>query len=87
MAGLYLPLHLGGEIFYCERLDKLANLMVDVRPTLMTAVPRLYELLYARITGRVTKSGGLKRQLFQAAINLRQSIKINLQRSLHKLDL
>ena len=26
MAGLYLPLHLRGEIFYCERLDKLAKL-------------------------------------------------------------
>ena len=58
MAGLYLPFHLGGEIFYCERLDKLANLMADVRPTLMTAVPRLYELLYSRITAQVTKSGG-----------------------------
>ena len=70
MAGLYLPFHLGGEIFYCERLDKLANLMADVKPTLMTAVPRLYELLYSRIIAQVDKSGGVKQRLFQAAIHL-----------------
>lgn len=79
MAGLYLPFHLGGEIFYCERLDKLANLMTDVKPTLMTAVPRLYELLYGRITAQVTKSGGLKQQLFQAAINLGNQSKLTLK--------
>ena len=79
MAGLYLPLHLGGEIFYCERLDKLANLMTDVKPTLMTAVPRLYELLYGRITAQVTKSGGLKQQLFQAAISLGNQSKLTLK--------
>lgn len=79
MAGLYLPFHLGGEIFYCERLDKLANLMADVKPTLMTAVPRLYELLYSRITAQVTKSGSLKRRLFQAAINLGNRSKLTLK--------
>ena len=79
MAGLYLPFHLGGEIFYCERLDKLANLMTDVKPTLMTAVPRLYELLYGRITAQVSKSGGLKQQLFQAAINLGNQSKLTLK--------
>ena len=79
MAGLYLPFHLGGEIFYCERLDKLANLMADVKPTLMTAVPRLYELLYGRITAQVSKSGGLKQQLFQAAINLGNQSKLTLK--------
>ena len=76
MAGLYLPFHLGGEIFYCERLDKLASLMADVKPTLMTAVPRLYELLYGRITAQVTKSGGFKQRLFQAAINLGNQSKL-----------
>ena len=60
MAGLCLPLHLRGEIFYCERLDKLANFMVEVKPTLMTAVPRLYELLYGRITAQVAKGSAFK---------------------------
>ncbi len=70
MAGLYLPLHLRGEIFYCERLDKLPNLMAEVKPTLMTAVPRLYELLYSRITAQVAKGGAFKQWLFETTLRL-----------------
>ena len=72
MAGLYLPLYLGGEIFYCEKLDKLSSMMADVSPTLMTAVPRLYELLHSRITGQIEKESRIKRFLFGATIRLGQ---------------
>jgi long-chain acyl-CoA synthetase len=72
MAGLYLPLYLGGEIFYCEKLDKLSGMMADVSPTLMTAVPRLYELLHSRITSQLTKESPFKRSLFETTIRLGQ---------------
>jgi len=72
MAGLYLPLYLGGEIFYCEKLDKLSGMMADVSPTLMTAVPRLYELLHSRITSQLTKESPFKRSLFEMTIRLGQ---------------
>ena len=77
MAGLYLPLYLGGEIFYCERLDKLAPMMADVSPTLMTAVPRLYELLHSRITGQIAKGSPLKRRLFETTIRLGQKSELS----------
>jgi long-chain acyl-CoA synthetase len=72
MAGLYLPLYLGGEIFYCEKLDKLSAMMAEVSPTLMTAVPRLYELLYSRITNQIEKESRIKRLLFETTIRLGQ---------------
>ena len=72
MAGLYLPLYLGGEIFYCEKLDKLSGMMADVSPTLMTAVPRLYELLHSRITSQLSKESSFKRSLFETTIRLGQ---------------
>jgi len=72
MAGLYLPLYLGGEIFYCEKLDKLSTMMADVSPTLMTAVPRLYELLHSRITSQLSKESSFKRSLFETTIRLGQ---------------
>lgn len=77
MAGLYLPLYLGGEIFYCEKLDKLASMMADVSPTLMTAVPRLYELLHSRITSQIAKESPLKRRLFETTIRLGQKPKLS----------
>ncbi len=72
MAGLYLPLYLGGEIFYCEKLDNLASMMAEVSPTLMTAVPRLYELLHSRISSQIAKGSPLKRGLFETTIRLGQ---------------
>ena len=72
MAGLYLPLYLGGEIFYCDKLDKLSAMMAEVSPTLMTAVPRLYELLYSRITLQMQKESSLKQRLFETTIRLGQ---------------
>jgi long-chain acyl-CoA synthetase len=72
MAGLYLPLYLGGEIFYCDKLDKLSAMMAEISPTLMTAVPRLYELLYSRITLQMQKESSLKQRLFETTIRLGQ---------------
>lgn len=48
-AGLYFPMSIGAQIYYAESLDKLAANLAEVRPTIMTAVPRLYEMLYQRI--------------------------------------
>jgi long-chain acyl-CoA synthetase len=70
MAGLHLPLAIGGEIFYCDRLDRLATDMAAVKPTLMTAVPRLYELLYQKIQLQMAQESRLKRALFAKTLEL-----------------
>ncbi len=49
-AGLHLPVQMGAQVYYCEGPDKIAANLAEVRPTLMTAVPRLYEVLHERIT-------------------------------------
>ena len=46
-----------------------ANLQ-EVRPTIMTAVPRLYEVLHDRIRRSVEQAGGSKAKLFARAIEL-----------------
>lgn len=70
MAGLHLPLAIGGEIFYCDRLDRLASDMQTIQPTLMTAVPRLYELLYQKIQVQMAQESALKRSLFAKTLEL-----------------
>ncbi len=49
MAGLYFPIAIGAEIYYAEGMDALAANMLETRPTIMTAVPRLYEVMHGRI--------------------------------------
>ncbi len=69
-AGQYLPIALGGQIYYAESLDKLAGNIAEVRPTLMVVVPRLFEVLRQRILKQIEKQGGLSARLFDRALAL-----------------
>ncbi|MEQ8196249.1 MAG: AMP-binding protein, partial [Rhodospirillales bacterium] len=69
-AGQFFPISVGAQIYYAEGVETLGNNMIETEPTIMTAVPRLYEMLHARITGAVLKQGGLKAKLFFKAVEL-----------------
>ena len=67
-AGLMFPISIGAQIYFAEGADALAANMLEVRPTIMTAVPRLYEILHQRIRHAVEHEGRLKRRLFAQAV-------------------
>jgi len=67
-AGQFFPLAIGAQIYYAESVEKLTSNLTEVRPTVMTAVPRLYESMHARITAGVTRAGGVKAKLFDKAV-------------------
>lgn len=67
VGGVLMP-SIGAEIYFAEGTDKLSSNMLEVKPTIMTAVPRLYETLHARISQQMTRDGGLKAKLFAMAV-------------------
>ncbi len=67
-AGLMFPLSINAEIYYAESIDKLAANMEEVKPTIMTAVPRLYETMYGKIVRGVQQKGGLSEKLFMKSV-------------------
>ena len=69
-AGQYLPIGLGAEIHYAESLEKLAANIHEVAPTVMVVVPRLFELLRARMLKEIERKGGLAPKLLRAAERL-----------------
>jgi long-chain acyl-CoA synthetase len=69
-CGLYFPISIGAEIYYAEGADTLVANMPETRPTIMTCVPRLYEVMRQRIMAGVTRQGGKKEQLFNKALHL-----------------
>jgi len=69
-AGLFLPLTIGAQIYYAEGIDQLGANLIEVRPTLMTAVPRLYETMRARILRGIERQGGLRARLFARCVAL-----------------
>jgi long-chain acyl-CoA synthetase len=67
-AGMMFPISLGAQIYFAEGAETLAANMLEARPTLMTAVPRLYETLHRRILLGVERQGTLSRRLFDRAV-------------------
>jgi long-chain acyl-CoA synthetase len=69
-AGQFLPIGLGGEIYYAESLEKLAANIEETHPSIMVVVPRLFEVLRARMLKTIEKQGGLAPRLLAAAERL-----------------
>jgi long-chain acyl-CoA synthetase len=72
-GGQLFPIGLGAQIYYAESLEKLASNIEETRPTIMIVVPRLFEMLRARILKTLEGSGGLSRYLFRRALGIGQS--------------
>lgn len=71
-GGQFLPIAMGGQIYYSEGLDKLASNIEETRPTIMFVVPRLFEVLRARIIKAVEKQGKLPNTLMATALSVGQ---------------
>ena len=70
-AGQFVPLGRGCTIAYAEpMIERLAANMAEVKPTVMVAVPRLYERLYARVTATVEAGPPLRQKIFGWALGL-----------------
>jgi long-chain acyl-CoA synthetase len=69
-AGQFLPMALGADIYYAEGVETLSTNLVEAKPTIVTCVPRLYEVLRQKITIGVDRKGGLAAKLFHLAVAL-----------------
>ena len=69
-AGQWVPIAIGAEVYYAESLDALVGDMAEVKPTIMTAVPRLYEVMHGRVAKAMAGMKGLKKKLFLKAAEI-----------------
>ncbi|HEX8091466.1 MAG TPA: long-chain fatty acid--CoA ligase, partial [Blastocatellia bacterium] len=60
----YLYAHTGATIAYAESIETVAANLQEVRPDVMTSVPRMFEKIYARIIEKGMASGFPRRQIF-----------------------
>lgn len=67
---LYLYQYCGVEIHFAESIEQMSENLKEVRPHVMTAVPRLYEKVFDKIYGRGEELSGFKQKLFYWAIEL-----------------
>ncbi len=69
-AGYYKPLYHGSKIAYAEDMLTVGENMGQVRPTVMTAVPRFFEKMRTRVLENVNQGPALKRRIFYWAIKI-----------------
>jgi long-chain acyl-CoA synthetase len=67
---LYLYQYCGVEIHFAESIEKMSDNLKEVKPNVMTAVPRLYEKVYDKIVDKGAELSGIKKALFFWAIDL-----------------
>ncbi len=69
----YLFLASGMTIIFAESMDTISRDLLLVKPTVMTAVPRVYEKLYSRVLEKGNAATGIRKRLFRWAVALAET--------------
>lgn len=67
---LYLYMYCGVEVYFAESIEKMSDNLKEVKPNVMTAVPRLYEKVFDSIMAKGAELKGIKKMLFYWAVDL-----------------
>lgn len=68
LAGHYFPIAKGAQVAYAESIEKLPENLQEVRPTVMTSVPRLFEKMWARVEAAAREQG--KEKIVRKAVQV-----------------
>ncbi|MBL0768366.1 long-chain fatty acid--CoA ligase [Sphingopyxis sp. DHUNG17] len=69
-GGQFLPIMVGAQIYYSEGLEKLVANIEETRPTIMVVVPRLFEVIRARMIKALEKQGKLANWMLAQALRV-----------------
>jgi len=69
-AGLYLQIDLGSQIYFCEGPEKFSQNLLEVSPTLTTAVPRIFEVIHDRIKIQMKNQNRIIKFIFDRAVKV-----------------
>ncbi len=70
MAGYYTAMFCGATIAYAESIDTVRDNLIEVHPTVVTTVPRLFERIYNRLMKQVGSSSSMSQKIFNWAIRV-----------------
>jgi len=71
-TGFYIFCYNGVSVYYAASFDQVGENLREVRPTVMTAVPRLFEKVYHRIIKKGMSQKGWKKRVFTRALSVGQ---------------
>ena len=66
-GGCYLPMMAGSKVCFARSIQTLADDIQIVRPTTFISVPRIYEMIYAKVQASLEKESSIKKKIFSLA--------------------
>jgi len=70
MAGYYTATACGATVAYAESVETVRDNLLEVRPTIVTTVPRLFERIYNRMMKQVDSSPQIRQKIFHWAVGV-----------------
>ena len=67
---LYIYMYNSVSVYFAESLETIADNLREIKPNVMTAVPRLLEKVYDKIYAKGEELKGIKKKLFYWAVNI-----------------
>ena len=74
MAGYYTGFSSGGMICYAESIETVAQNFLEVRPTILTSVPRLFERMHSKIIKNVESQSTVKQKIFYRSLKIGKKV-------------
>lgn len=69
-AGYYMAIRNGALMAFADSIEKVPENMIEIRPTVMVSVPRMFEKIYHRIFENAHQTSAVKRALFHWAVGV-----------------
>ncbi|MEX1274736.1 MAG: long-chain fatty acid--CoA ligase [Bacteroidota bacterium] len=70
MAGYYTAMACGATVAYAESVETVRDNLLEIKPTIVTTVPRLFERIHSRVMKQVDSSPALRRKIFQWGLSV-----------------
>ena len=68
MGGYYTGFACEGTVYYAESIEMISQNILEVKPTIITTVPRLFERIYSKIIKNIEKEPVTKQKIFYWAV-------------------
>mgnify|MGYP006273019291 CR=1 FL=1 len=69
-GGCYMPMMVGAQVAFARSVQGLSEDLQNLRPTVLISVPRIYELIYGRVTTGLESRSALERLLFRLTVDV-----------------
>ena len=69
-GAMYMYIYHGTAVFFAESIERIGDNMREVRPTIVVAVPRLFEKIYSRIKDKAAEGGRAKTSVLTWAVSV-----------------